>query len=382
MKIAFTGGGTGGHFYPIIAVAEEVVRLAEERSLISPQLYYIGTTPYNERALYENEITYLHAPAGKLRRYPSIKNFTDLFKTLFGTVKAISMLLRVFPDVVFSKGGFVSIPTVIAAKILNIPIIIHDSDAIPGRANLFAARFALRIGISYPQAIDHFPKKYRDKIAVVGVPVRREILHPEHQGAHAYLGFTDDVPTLLFLGGSQGAKKMNDTLLDALPELLDHYQVIHQTGPAHETEVTGTARIILENHPYRHRYKGFGYLDDLAMRMAAGATDLIIARAGSTTIFEASAWGIPMILVPISEEVSRDQRKNAYAVARLGAGNVIEENNLTPHLLVSEITRLMQDEGKRSAMSAATKELYRPDSATRIAEELLAICIKHEQTVT
>ncbi|NBD74248.1 undecaprenyldiphospho-muramoylpentapeptide beta-N-acetylglucosaminyltransferase [Patescibacteria group bacterium] len=380
MKILFTGGGTGGHFYPIIAVAEEVLRLAEEKNLLEPKLYYIGTTPYNEKALYENEITYLHAPAGKLRRYPSLRNVTDLFKTCFGTIKAIAILLRIFPDVIFSKGGYVSIPTILAARILAIPVIIHDSDAIPGRANLLAAGYAHRIAISYPQAIDHFPKKHHDKVAVVGVPVRKQILHPEHEGAHAFLGFTDDVPTILVLGGSQGAQRINETILEALPDLIDRYQVIHQVGPDHEETVVGTAGIALEGHAFKHRYKGFGHLDDLAMRMAAGAADLVIARAGSTTIFEVSAWGTPMILIPISEDVSRDQRKNAYAVARVGAGHVIEENNLSPHLLVSEVNRIMDNEEQRTQMSEATKELYRPDAATRIAEELLAICIKHERT--
>lgn len=378
MKITFVGGGTGGHFYPIIAVAEEVILISDEKRLIQPDLYYIGPDPYDEKILYENEIKYVHAPAGKLRRYPSIKNFFDLFKTIFGTIKAVFVLFSIYPDVVFSKGGYTSVPTVLAARFLRIPVIIHESDSIPGRANMLASKFAHRIGIAYPQAIDYFPEKLRDKIAVVGVPVRKEILHPQREGSHEFLGFTHEVPTLLVLGGSQGAKRINDILLEALPDLIEHYQIIHQTGKAHEEEIIGTANLILQDHPLKNRYRGFGYLDDLAMRMSAGAADLVVSRAGSTTIFEASAWGKPMILIPISEDVSRDQRKNAFAVARIGAALVIEESNLTHHVLVTEIDRLMSDPDKMQRMTDATQTIYRPDAARKIAEQLVSIGIQHE----
>ncbi len=379
MKILFTGGGTGGHFYPIIAVAEEVLALAEEKRLIAPELFYVGVDPYDEKLLYENGIRYLHAPAGKLRRYPSLKNVTDLFKTAYGFFKALSQLFSLYPDVVFSKGGFASIPTVLAARVLGIPIVIHESDAIPGRANMLAARFAYRIALSYPQALDYFPKKWHEKIAVVGVPIRKEITHLQREGAHEFLGFVPHVPTLLIMGGSQGAKRINDTVLEALPELVAHYQIIHQTGRAHEEEVQKTAAVILEKNPHRGRYKAYGYLDDLALRMAAGASDLIVARAGSTTIFEAAAWQKPLLLIPISEAVSRDQRKNAYAAARAGFAVVVEENNLTPHLLVSEIARVIGDDALREQMARASAQFYRPDAARKIAEVLLGIALRHER---
>ena len=379
MKILFTGGGTGGHFYPIIAVAEEVLALAEEKRLIAPELFYVGVDPYDEKMLYENNIRYLHAPAGKIRRYPSLKNASDLLKTLWGFFKALFLLFSIYPDAVFSKGGFASVPTVLAARVLGIPIIIHESDAIPGRANMLAARFAYRIALSYPQTLDYFPKKWREKIAVVGVPVRKEIAHPQREGAHEFLGFVPGVPTLLIMGGSQGAKRINDTVLEALPELVARYQIIHQTGRAHEEGVRETAAVILEENLHKNRYKAYGYLDDLALRMAAGACDLIVARAGSTTIFEASAWQKPLLLIPISEAVSRDQRKNAYAAARAGCAVVLEESNLTPHLLISEIGRLIDDAAQRQEMAAACARLYRPDAARKIAEVLLGIGLKHER---
>ena len=378
MKILFTGGSTGGHFYPILAVAEEVNRIADERNLIKPDLYYIAPDPYDERLLAENDITYFSAPAGKIRRYPSIKNFFDLFKTAIGIVRAIFLMFSIFPDVVFSKGSYSSFPTVFAARVFGIPVIIHDSDASPGRANLWASKFAYRIAVSHPQAIDYFDKKVHDRIALTGNPIRKGIAHPAEQGAHEFLGFSKEIPTLLILGGSQGAKIINDAIIDALPEMIERYQIVHQTGSDNEAEVRGMATISLEENPYKNRYKAFGYLNDLAMRMSAGAADLVISRAGSA-IFEIASWQKPAIIVPINEQVSHDQRKNAYAYARTGAAIVIEEHNLTPHVLLSEINRIMDTPGLKDSMIAATQDLSHPDAATKIAMEILSIGVKHEE---
>ena len=151
MTIAFTGGGSGGHFYPIIAIAEALGDLVREERVLEPKLYYLAPTPYDERALFENRIVYIHIAAGKMRRYFSLQNVTDAFVTLAGTLHAAWTLFRLYPDVVVSKGGYGSVPTVLAARILGIPVIIHESDAKPGRANLFAARFAKKIAISPKQ---------------------------------------------------------------------------------------------------------------------------------------------------------------------------------------------------------------------------------------
>lgn len=377
MKILFTGGSTGGHFYPILAVAEEVLHIADERNLVKPELYYIAAEPYDEKALFEREIRFHRAPAGKLRNYFSLLNFFGLFLTLWGTIKATVLLFSIFPDVVFSKGSYVSVPTVIAARILGIPVVIHDSDAVPGRANLWAARFAYRIAISYPQAAEHIERK--DVVALTGNPVRREIATPAKQHAHEYFHFSRDTPTILILGGSQGAQALNEVVLEALPELVEQYQVVHQTGAAHIATIRRTADVVLEQSPYKGRYKAYGYLNDLQLRMAAGAADIAISRAGSGAIFEIAAWKLPAILIPIREEVSRDQRKNAYAYARTGAAAVLEEQNLTPHLLLSEIERIVRDEERRQKMSEATETFRKPEAATKIAEELIGIALEHEE---
>lgn len=376
MKIVFTAGGTGGHFYPIIAVAEEVLRIARERKLIKPRIYYIASHPYDARLLYENEITFRKSSAGKLRQYFSIRNFFDFFKTIKGTLQSLLQLFIVYPDVVFSKGGYDSVPTVFAARILRIPIFIHESDAIPGRANLWASKFAYRIAISYPEAAEYFAKK--DRLAYVGNPVRRAVAIPAHHGAYEFLKLDSGIPTILILGGSQGAQRINDLILTALPELIDKYQIIHQTGQKNIKDIEAEAAVILEKSEYKERYKVFGYLNDLALRMSAGIADLIISRAGSGSIFEIAAWEKPSIIIPIPESISRDQRKNAFSYARSGAAVVLEEENIAPHVLISEINRLMENHSLREQMSKEAARFKKPDAAAKIAEELIAVALEHE----
>jgi UDP-N-acetylglucosamine--N-acetylmuramyl-(pentapeptide) pyrophosphoryl-undecaprenol N-acetylglucosamine transferase len=309
--------------------------------------------------------------------YRSFWNFIDLFKTAFGVAKALVILFRIFPDVVFSKGGYVSVPTVFAARILRIPIFIHDSDAVPGRANLWAGKFAKRIAIAYPEAAEYF--EHKDRVANIGNPVRKELLTVARHGTHEYLGFDREIPTLLVIGGSSGAEAINRVVLDSLSELVEKYQIVHQTGKTHYEMVSGTADVILSNSPHYGRYKAFSYLNDLALRMASGAADLIISRAGSNSIFEIATWEKPSIIIPIPEEISRDQRRNAFAYARTGAAAVIEQANLTPHVLMAEIERILGDQALLKEMTEATTRFKRPDAARKLAEEILSVALEHEE---
>ncbi|MBV9349890.1 MAG: UDP-N-acetylglucosamine--N-acetylmuramyl-(pentapeptide) pyrophosphoryl-undecaprenol N-acetylglucosamine transferase [Patescibacteria group bacterium] len=379
MKIVFTGGGTGGHFYPIIAVAEGIHAIVKEQRLLPPQLYFYGPAALDERALYENGITFVKTPAGKMRRYFSLLNFFDLFKTAYGFLQTLLMLYRLFPDVVFSKGGYGSIPTVAAAHLLGIPVIIHDSDAIPGRATLAAAKYAKKIAVSYDEAYEYFPEKVRQKIARTGNPVRAELLHPAKEGSREFLDLESNVPVVLVLGGSLGSEKINDTMLSALPDLVARYQIVHQTGNANIDSITKTAHIILEKNEKRYRYKPYGYLSPLAMKMAAGAADLVISRAGSGSIAEIASWGKASILVPIPEGVSRDQRSNAFAYARLGATTVIEQSNLSPHLLAGEIDRILSDPQIKEGMEKAARAFAKEDAASLIAAAIVDTALEHEK---
>jgi len=376
MKIVFTGGGTGGHFYPIIAVAEALNALIEEEHLVRPELYYIGPEPYDERALYENGITFVQSPAGKMRRYFSLLNVLDLFKTAIGIIKATLQLYKLYPDIVFSKGGYASFPTLVAARILRIPVMIHESDASPGRVTKWAAQFARRIAVAYPETAQFFPGK---NVARTGIPVRKDFFTQAKAGGADFFKWNEELPTLFILGGSQGAQRINDVILDALPQLTERYNVIHQTGPKNFEEVDRTSKLVLRENPHADRYKPFPFLNTLSMKMAAGAATLIISRAGSGTIFEIATWGIPAILIPIPEEISHDQRKNAYAYARSRGAIVVEEHNLTPNLLVSEINRLTEDQKLMEEMRAAGKSFATPDAARIIAIGLLEIVLEHEQ---
>ncbi len=385
MKIILTGGGTGGHFYPLIAVAQQIRKVAREERLLEPELIYMGPSEYDRDALFENNITFKHISAGKRRRYRSILNIFDLFKIAWGIGKAMVKVFLLFPDVVFSKGGYASVPVLFAARFFGIPVIIHESDSMPGRANAWAARFAKRIAISYPESDTEFEKiisskkGHSPKIALTGNPIRHELETLASSGAREFLQLEEDTPVLLVLGGSQGAQTINDALIEALPELLERYIVVHQVGEKNLEIVKGTSQIILENNPHTDRYKPFGFLNVLGMRMAAGVADIIISRAGSSAIFEIAAWGKPSIIVPIPQDVSHDQEHNAFAYARSGAAIVIEQDNLTPHLIASEINRLMDNPEERKKMSEAAHAFARPDAAQKIAIEILELALEHEK---
>ncbi|MDE2041408.1 MAG: glycosyltransferase, partial [Patescibacteria group bacterium] len=269
MKILFTGGGTGGHFYPIIAVAEGVHDRVKDRKIISPQLYYMAPSKYNPRALFDVGLEFVAVPAGKVRRYFSLLNLTDAVKTASGCLTALIRMFFIYPDVVFGKGGYASFPALVAARILRIPVVIHESDSKPGRVNAWAGKFAERVALSYPQAAAYFPK-HPDRVAYTGNPIRRDVMLPLSNGAHEYLGLEQGTPVVFVLGGSQGAQAINDILIEALPELLNRYQVIHQTGTMNLAEIRQTTGVILKDHPYAHRYHPMDFLNDLQMRMAAG----------------------------------------------------------------------------------------------------------------
>ncbi len=379
MKIVLTGGGTGGHFYPLIAVAEEIYVLAKEDKLLDPHLYYIGPDVHDERALSEQNITFKKSPAGKIRKYFSILNFTDVIKTFIGIIKATVQLYFLYPDVVFSKGGYAAFPTTVAARLLRIPLVVHESDAKPGRANLIAAKWARAVATSYPGAAKYFKGVDEKKIALTGVPIRRPMLMPVQEGAHNYLNLNPDVPTILVLGGSTGAVEINKMILNSLPILLKNYQIIHQVGKENVDHVNDVASVLLKDSQYRDRYKVFSYLGQLALRMSAGIASIIVTRAGSSTIAEIAIWGLPAIVIPIPEEVSHDQTDNAFVYARTGAAVVMKQKNLTPNLLVSEINRILSDSEIQSSMTEAANKFTRPDAARKIARMLLDIALKHEQ---
>jgi UDP-N-acetylglucosamine--N-acetylmuramyl-(pentapeptide) pyrophosphoryl-undecaprenol N-acetylglucosamine transferase len=376
MKIILTGGGSAGHFYPLIAVAQKLNELAKENRLLKPELYYMSTEPFDENLLYENSITFIKVSAGKIRKDKTlanrILNFMDLFSTLHGVITAVWKVFIIYPDVVFGKGGYVSFPALFAARLLGIPVVIHESDSKPGKVNAWAGKFATKIAVSYPDAATYFKA---DRTAYTGNPIRKEIEEPQVSGSHEFFKFSKDIPTIFVIGGSQGARFINSAIMDALPELVKKYQVIHQTGVKNLSVIQETSAVVLLNSEHKERYVAIPYLNALNLRMAAGAADVVISRAGST-IFEIASWGRASIIIPIPEPTSHDQKTNAYSYARSGAAIVIEEKNMAPGILLAEIQRATTTEKEK--MQEAAKAFARRDSARLIAEELIAIGLQHE----
>jgi UDP-N-acetylglucosamine--N-acetylmuramyl-(pentapeptide) pyrophosphoryl-undecaprenol N-acetylglucosamine transferase len=324
--------------------------------------------------LFENGITYKKNRAGKLRRYFSILNVFDLFKTGWGILVSLYQIYRLYPDVVFGKGGYASFPVLFSARLLRIPVVIHESDTVPGRVNLWAGKFARKVAVSYKEAAKYFPKGI---VAYTGLPVRKDITMPITSGAREFLKLEENVPVVLVLGGSQGAEIINDTVLEGLKRLVEKYAIIHQTGKKNIREARITSEAVLYENIHHDRYKPFDYLDALALRMAAGVASVVISRAGST-VFEIASWGIPAILVPISNSNGDHQRQNAFAYARAGGCVVIEEANLRPNILAAEIERLVTNQDERERMEAAAKVFYKPNAARLVAEEILKIALEHE----
>ena len=365
-------------FFADIAVAEAIEEIVNEKTLIEPELYYVGPEAFDKVTLAEHDIRQFGAPAGKLHRDGGILNILSFIPTFFGIISATFRLFSLYPDVVFSTGGYGSFPVLYAARILKIPVVIYDADASPGRVSLWSSRFALWIAVAHPDAALKFPKKVRDRIAHTGHPIRKEIIGVSNEGGHEFLKLDPAYPTIFVMGGSQGARAINETLLDALGDLVTRYNIVHQAGKANLEEVTGIASVILKQSQFKERYRPFGLLNTLAIRMAAGITSLVVARAGSGTIFEIASWRIPAILIPIPLDVSHDQTENAFTYARGGGGIVIEQHNLSPHILSSEIDRLMKDPALRASMSEAAGTFARPDAAKKIAEILIETAISHE----
>ncbi len=374
MKILLTGGGTGGHFYPIIAVSEELRELQKEKGILNMELYFTSTDPYNEEELNNNDIKFKKVFAGKVRTYNSpLRNIVDAIITFLGALHALFMVFFIFPDVVFGKGGFSSFPALFAAKILGIPVIIHESDTVPGRVNKWAGKFAKKIAVSFEESLDLFPK---EKTALIGRPIKKEIAKLDKTGAKEFLHIKDDLPVIFILGGSQGSQKINEVVIDSLPELTKNFYIIHQTGKENFLAVNKTGQEILKDSDNIDKFKPFPYLDTKGMRMAASISDLIISRSGST-LFEIAAWGKPSILIPFPYAHGNHQHQNAFAYAKIGACSVIEEDNLTTSVLVSEINKILNSKEEKKRMSEAALSFHNPDASKLIAQEIIKIAISH-----
>ena len=325
--------------------------------------------------LKQEDIKYRWVPAGKARRYFSFLNFLDPFKTLLGIIKAIWSIFLDIPDVVFAKGGYASFPALLAARLLNVPVVIHESDTIPGKVNRWAAGFARRIAISFPETVKYFQKD--EKIALTGDPIRISILKGSKDVAYNVFGFTKELPVIFVTGGSQGAEKINDIFLDIVSKIVEFAQVIHQAGLANVDGVKRRAAVVLEENQYANRYRAYGFLDEADLRDSLSIASIVISRPGADSIFSLAACGLPAILIPIDGSAQDHQRSNAYSYARSGAAHVIEEGNLNASLLLAEIKRLLENQERLENMKKAAIGFARLDAAEKIAREIINLALEH-----
>jgi UDP-N-acetylglucosamine--N-acetylmuramyl-(pentapeptide) pyrophosphoryl-undecaprenol N-acetylglucosamine transferase len=350
--IVFTGGGTAGHVFPALAVLDELAPRWRGR------VVWIGSSSGMERdILRRRAIPYYGIPTGKLRRYFSLANFLDLFRVLFGFLASLAVLSRERPRLVFSKGGYVTVPPLAAARLLGIPSITHESDLNPGLATRINARSAQRVLVSFAESAGYLPAALRAKVIHTGNPVRRALLGGEPAAGRALVGCPPERPLLLVLGGSLGSAFINGAVQRGLSELTSRCFVVHQMGSAHYRPAS------------RPGYHAVAFLDAELPDLLA-ACDLVLCRAGANTLWELAALGKPAVLVPLSGQSSRgDQLENARHFAGQGAALVVPEEE--EGRLVGEVLRLLGDRSRLAEMGRRARELGRPDAAARIAELVL-----------
>ncbi|HAS8883561.1 TPA: undecaprenyldiphospho-muramoylpentapeptide beta-N-acetylglucosaminyltransferase [Staphylococcus aureus] len=324
-KIAFTGGGTVGH----VSVNLSLIPTALSQGY---EALYIGSKNGIEREMIESqlpEIKYYPISSGKLRRYISLENAKDVFKVLKGILDARKVLKKEKPDLLFSKGGFVSVPVVIAAKSLNIPTIIHESDLTPGLANKIALKFAKKIYTTFEETLNYLPKEKAD---FIGATIREDLKNGNAHNGYQLTGFNENKKVLLVMGGSLGSKKLNSIIRENLDALLQQYQVIHLTGKG-----------LKDDQVKKSGYIQYEFVkEDLTDLLAI--TDTVISRAGSNAIYEFLTLRIPMLLVPLGLDQSRgDQIDNANHFADKGYAKAIGEEQLTAQILLQELNEMEQE---------------------------------------
>ncbi len=363
MRIVLTGGGSGGHIFPLIAVQKKI----KEKYSDTDFLYLGPKGGLEHRVMLKEGIVARHILSGKAHRYFSWENFINPIKIFIGICQSLWRLLFYMPDVVFSKGGYASVPVVIAAWIYQIPILTHESDAIPGVANKIIGKLARRVAISYSRSRRYFMER---KILLTGNPVRQLVNKGDKNSILEKLKMTESKPIVLVLGGSQGAQKINEAVVKILPELLRFAQVIHQVG---EKKYKDTLKMV-RNVGVKEERRGYHivpFLEFEDLKNAYSAADVIISRAGANSISEIAANSKPAILIPIAESANNHQSLNAYALAEVGGAVVLEEANLTEHLLLNKIKQVLNDREFADKLAVNIKQFYHEDAAEKVAVGVL-----------
>jgi len=383
IRIVITGGGSGGHTFPLIAVYRELKKMAEIQK-VSLEVIYIGpddfTLPY---ILKEEGIKVKTITVGKLRGSSNfIKSILGFFKIIGGIFQSLFQIYALMPDVIFSKGGYGSFPVVFWGILFFIPTYAHESDAVPGLVNHMVGRFCKKVFISFDYTKKYFSSK---KTLLTGNPIRSDLFDQtlNKKDVKKLLDLDEKKPVVTIIGGSQGSRHINDFILDILPKIIKDVEVIHQTGKINYEKVKREADVVFQeiigDKEQQKYYHPLSFFEETAtpsissLKDIFAVSDLIIARAGSGLIFEIAASGKPSILIPLPWASRGHQKRNAYEYAKNEATVVIEEGNLKPNVFSDLIIQIVSDKKKKEKMSQAALEFAKPKAAHDIAQHLLQI---------
>ena len=364
-KVIFAGGGTGGHFYPIVSIIRELYKKNKSQT----EIYFFGPDDYGQDFLKKEKIRFYKVLSGKLRRYFSLKNIISPFLILAGTIQTIYLLNKIKPQLVFLKGGYGSLPVGVAALIYRIPIILHESDTELGLINKLFARWAKLFLLSFPETRKHLLEDVKTEL--VGNPVRSFEYRGDIEEARKSMEIIDqEKPILLVLGGSQGSIEINELIFNLLENLVKDFFIIHSVGIENfekfKTDIqTKYGKTIFQNYRY------YPFVDENLLAKAYFLADIIIARAGSGIIFEIAQTGKPAVLIPLIGSAADHQRKNAYAYMAKGACLVMEKPNLKKGLFLETLHNLIIDKQKRDAMSTGARSFARSNAAKDIAQIII-----------
>lgn len=370
-RLVVAGGGTGGHVLPAISVIEEL-----RRRQVPVELLWIGSQTGVERELAcSADVPFAAIQTGKLRRYASVRTVTDVFRIPVGYLQARRLLRRFQPDVLYSTGGNVSVPSALAAA-RTTPILTHEQTAQIGIANRIVGRFADVFAVTFAQTAEQ-ARAHNKHVVVTGNPVRASLGEGDAARGLAAWGMTAELPRVYVTGGARGASPLNQRLAALLPNLLRHTQIIHQAGPATANSDAADLATARETWPagVRDRYRVVEFINDGIADVYAAA-DLVIGRAGAGTVCELAFLGKPSILIPLPGTWGDEQRKNARMLADAGAAIVLEQDDATPDALRTAMLALVRDPARLSAMGRAARGISRHDAAARLTDELLALAAR------
>ena len=363
-NIVFAGGGTGGHFYPIVAIIRELKKISDNNL----QFYFITPEKINDLVLENEGVIFKRIFSGKLRRYLSIKNLASPFKIIYGLIQSLALFKEINPKMVFLKGGYGALPVGLAALFFRTPIIIHESDTKPGLMNRLFHKFSILTLISFKETKNYL-RIFPEKIRLVGNPVRNLSSAYTQNEAKNKLGFSEKKPLILVLGGSQGSEEINELIFNLLDKLVVNFSIIHGVGKVgYKNYHDKLCEYSDKKKNLFKEYKIYEYFDEDMLRTIYKACDVVISRSGASIIFEISEAKKPAILIPLMSSAANHQLENAYSYMSSGACIAMESPNLNRNVFFENIINLLKDKKRIDEMTKAAEHFSKPRAAENIAK--------------